>query len=696
MRWRSMAVVVGLFTALAVAMVWVLSLQLQAQLRQQLLDRAELRSLQLADAMTGQTQAFVRLIDAALLDLRERWPGDPGAFAREVQKELQALPPGLAAYVSVVDAQGVVVFNSLGLPGGTSVADRPHFQQLRAGGDRLVVGEPVQGRLDGRWLIVVGRPILREGRFDGAVHLLVSADFLAQVLARLTLSEQDLVALVHPSGRIMARSLDHGAAVGQLLPADRPFLQDPAALKGTFFQTGATDGVARVFGWLRPRPGEMVVVVGLSEASVLKPVDDTRRRAMWLTGVLSLVLVAIGAWIGRLQWRLEQGQEAMRQSRERLREAQRIAHVGHWRFDAASGQLHWSEEIYRIFGLSAEPAAPGLDAYWPRVHPEDVPRLKQRFHDALTDDRALDEVHRIVRPDGTERHVRLIGQHDAGAAGRVFHGTLQDVTELREAQLALQRLNTGLEKRVKARTAELQALNRELESFTYSVSHDLRTPLRSIHGFATLLQETEAGRLSAEGLDFLRRIQDSSRRMGTLITDLLSMAQHSRAEVRHEWVDLSELARSVVAELERAEPQRRVQWDIEPRLMVQADPTLMRVVLQNLLGNAWKYTGQTADACISLRAEGLGEDGQLLFCIRDNGAGFDMAYADQLFQPFKRLHAHHEFEGTGIGLATVARVLQRHGGSIRGEGVVGQGATFCFSVPVEPQRPYADSAGGGR
>lgn len=693
MRWRSMVLVVGLFTAVAVAVVWVLSLQLQAQLRQQLLERAEQRALQLADAMSGQTQAYVRLIDAALLDLRERWPDDPDVFAREVQKELQALPPGLAAYVSVVDAQGMVVFNSLGVPGGTSVADRPHFQQLRAGGDRLVAGEPVQGRLDGRWLIVVGRPILREGRFDGAVHLLVSADFLAQVLARLTLSEQDLVALVHPSGRIMARSLDHGSAVGQQLPPDRPFLQDPAALKGTYAQTGATDGVPRVFGWVRPRPGAMVVVVGLSEASVLKPLDDTRRRAMWLTGVLSLVLVAIGAWIGRLQWRLEQGQEAMRQSRERLREAQRIAHLGHWRYDAASGQLHGSEEVHRIIGLPVGPVA-GLDAYWQRVHPDDVPRLQQRFQEVLSGDGALDEVHRIVRPDGTERHVRLIGQHDADAPGHLFHGTLQDVTELREAQLALQRLNAGLEKRVKARTAELQALNRELESFTYSVSHDLRTPLRSIHGFATLLQESEAERLSPQGLDFLRRIQDSSRRMGALITDLLSMAQHSRAEVRHEWVDLSELARSVAAELERAEPQRRVQWDIEPRLMVQADPTLMRVVLQNLLGNAWKYTGQTAHARISLRAEGLGADGQLHFCVQDNGAGFDMAYADQLFQPFKRLHAHHEFEGTGIGLATVARVLQRHGGCIRGEGAVGQGATFCFSVPVEPQRPYADSGVG--
>jgi len=184
--------------------------------------------------------------------------------------------------------------------------------------------------------------------------------------------------------------------------------------------------------------------------------------------------------------------------------------------------------------------------------------------------------------------------------------------------------------------------------------------------------------------------------MGVLITDLLSMAQHSRATIRHEWVDLSALAQQLVVELEQGEPQRRVTWSIEPGLRVQADPTLMRVVLQNLLGNAWKYTGQTADAHISLVGTGMTADGQFGFSVKDNGAGFDMAYAEQLFQPFKRLHAHHEFEGTGIGLATVARVVQRHGGRIQAEGAVGEGACFSFSLPVEPQRFFTDSDLGAR
>ena len=690
-RGRSMAVVVLLFTTLAVAMVWGLSVRLQGQLREQMLEQAQARALQLADAMGGQTQAFTRLVDGALLDLREQWLSAPEAFVPAVDKALAVLPPGLVSHVTVVDAQGTVVFNSLGVPLGTSIADRPHFQALRSGGDQLVLGEPVQSRLNNRWLLVVGRPIWRDGRFDGAVHLLVSTEFLARVLGRLSLSPQDVVALVHPQGRILARSVDNLAAMAQTLPATRPFMADRQLSHGSFRQPGTVDGVPRLYGWHRMTPTGAVVVVGLSEEGVLAPLAHTQRQATLLTALLSLALAGIGFWIGWLQWRLERGQDEMRQSRERLQEAQQVAHLGHWTFDAGNRQIHWSDEVFRILGHDPQRLQPSFGAYWTLVHPDDRPRLKKGFKDALADRIDLDDVHRIVRPDGSERHVRLICLSARLGHGQTYRGTLQDVTELRQAQLALERVNNGLEQRVKVRTRELQALNGELESFTYSVSHDLRTPLRSIHGFATLLQENEAERLSAEGRDFLRRIQESSRRMGVLITDLLSMAQHSRAEIHSQWVNLSELAQQVVGDLERGEPQRRVQWDIEPGLMVQADPTLMRVVLQNLLGNAWKYTGQAADARVRLYGTGVSEDGQIGFCVQDNGAGFDMAYVDQLFQPFKRLHAHHEFEGTGIGLATVARVLQRHGGGIRGEGAVGRGATFCFSLPLEPVRQFADS-----
>ncbi len=693
-QWRSLATVVALFTSLAVAMVWGLSLQMQAQLRAQLLTQAEQRALQLADAMGGQVQAFSRLTDRALLELRDQWTGDPQTFGLAVQKALDALPPGLVSHVTVVDAAGSVVYNSLGVAPGTSVADRPHFRRLQEGPDRLVLGEPVLARLNGQWLFVVGRPILRDGRFAGAVHALVSTEFLAATLGRLSLTPQDLVALVHPEGRILARSLDNLAAMRQSLPASRPFLSDRQAERGVFRDAGVVDGVPRLFGWQRMQPTGSVLVVGLSEVGVLQPLAASRRQAIQLSILLSLALVAIGAWIGWLQWRVVLGHEAMQVSRRQLEDAQRIAQLGHWVFDSRTGAMSWSDEIYRIFGQDPARFQPSFERYWAQVHPDEQARLQTLFDDALANRCDLDDVHRIVRPDGAQRYVRLICQSDSSSHGPSYHGVLQDVTELRQTQLALQKLNSGLERRVKARTRELQLLNRELESFTYSVSHDLRTPLRSIHGFATLLQESEAERLSAEGQGFLRRIQDSSRRMGLLINDLLGMASHSRADLKPEPVDLSAMAHAVVAELERAEPQRQVHWDIEPGLQVQADPVLIRLVLQNLLGNAWKYTGYTPDAQIRLYREADAPAGQVCFSVRDNGAGFDPAYGDQLFQPFKRLHNSQQFEGTGIGLATVARIVQRHGGTVSAEGAVGRGARFSFSLPLEPVRPFGDSATG--
>ena len=682
-RWRSMAVVVVMFTAMAVAMVWALSLQLQAQLRQQLLDRAEQRSLQLADAMSGQVGAQLGQLDMKLLALREQWLREPDDFAPFAAQSLGILPPGLVSHVSVADAQGRVVFSSKALPSGTTVLDRRQFQALGDGVDRMVVGEPVFAKIGETWLFAIGRPLLQAGRFDGMVYLLVSPDFLASALTRLTLSDKDVVALVHPGGRFLARTQDNPAAMTQTLPDTRPFLAAGAPAFGVFREVGSVDGEARLFGWKRVAPSGVMVVVGLSEEGVLAPLAHGQSQALGLTALLSAALALVGVWIGFLLRRLEQGAHLVRESRERLEEAQSMAHVGHWTYDPKHDRLEWSAEVYRIFGQDPARFEPSFERYWAHVVLQDRKRLAARFDQVMMAGADVDDVHGIVRPDGRRRQVRLLCRrapdHDA-----LYRGTLQDVTALHEAQQALEQLNADLEQRVQSRTHQLMALNRELESFTYSVSHDLRTPLRSIHGFAALLQEAEAERLSAEGRDFLRRIQDSSGRMGRLINDLLLMSRQSRAPLHPQRVDLSAMAQALAADLAREAPERQVQWDIEPGLEVEADPTLMQVVLQNLLGNAWKYTGLTAQARISLRSLEPEPDGQEAFCVSDNGAGFDMKYVDQLFQPFKRLHAHHEFEGTGIGLAMVARVVQRHGGRVRAQGAVGQGASFCFTLPQEP------------
>jgi PAS domain S-box-containing protein len=251
----------------------------------------------------------------------------------------------------------------------------------------------------------------------------------------------------------------------------------------------------------------------------------------------------------------------------------------------------------------------------------------------------------------------------------------RDVTEERESARRIGELNESLERRVSERTDELSAANRELETFAYSVSHDLRAPLRGIDGYARLLQESPAGRLDEEARHHLERIRRGTRRMGQLIDDLLDLARVTRAVIARSQVDVSALAAEIAAELSGTAPERQVAWNIEPGIVVDADPGLLRIVLENLLGNAWKYSRGTPAARIEVCASGARTRG-FEFLVRDNGAGFDMSYADHLFRPFQRLHAASEFEGSGIGLATVQRILQRHGGMIHAEGAVGLGATF--------------------
>nr|WP_228531018.1 MULTISPECIES: sensor histidine kinase [Myxococcaceae] len=250
---------------------------------------------------------------------------------------------------------------------------------------------------------------------------------------------------------------------------------------------------------------------------------------------------------------------------------------------------------------------------------------------------------------------------------------------------ALRQLNAELESRVEQRTRELQHMNRELETFSYSVSHDLRTPLRAIDGFSQALLEDEAARISPEGQDSLRRVRAAAGRMGQLIDDLLRLSRVGRAELQRAPVDLGALAQEILAELQRREPGRQVQLDVQQPLPAHADPQLARVLLENLLQNAWKFTARKAQAHIALRREpegvtGSAPGGPPTYRVEDDGAGFDMAYAGKLFSPFQRLHKTSEFPGTGIGLATVQRIVHRHGGSIRAEGRPGEGARFIFTL----------------
>jgi signal transduction histidine kinase len=268
---------------------------------------------------------------------------------------------------------------------------------------------------------------------------------------------------------------------------------------------------------------------------------------------------------------------------------------------------------------------------------------------------------------------------------------LHDITEQRQAQAALRELNAQLEARVAARTAELQAANAELDAFAYAVSHDLRAPLRAMTGFSQALVEDHGTELGPQARGYLDQIVLAGQRMGDLVEGLLTLSRTLRGALSVAPVDLSALAALTAADLRRAEPGRELDVEIEPGLLVAGDRRMLAALVGNLVGNAWKYTAGRAGARI--RVYSIIDDGTRWICVEDNGAGFDMAHAGRLFKAFARLHRHDEFPGLGIGLATVQRIVNRHGGRIEAQGSPGQGARFRFTLP---ERPGADVNEGAR
>jgi light-regulated signal transduction histidine kinase (bacteriophytochrome) len=271
---------------------------------------------------------------------------------------------------------------------------------------------------------------------------------------------------------------------------------------------------------------------------------------------------------------------------------------------------------------------------------------------------------------------------DGGEIGTLV-STFNEMLERIQRQSAdLDDARRELERRVELRTAELADANRELEAFSYSVSHDLRAPLRAIDGFSKAILETQGPHLDDKGTHYLQRVRVATQRMAQLIDDLLGLSRVSRRDMVRESIDVSQMAAGVAEELRLRHPERRVRVDVMPGLRAEADPQLLRILMENLVGNAWKFTGRREDACIQVDAE---QDGPTpVFRVRDNGAGFDMAYADKLFRAFQRLHTDTQFEGTGIGLATVHRIVARHGGRIWARSAPNEGALFHFTLEREP------------
>lgn len=320
------------------------------------------------------------------------------------------------------------------------------------------------------------------------------------------------------------------------------------------------------------------------------------------------------------------------------------------------------------------------------VYPEDRPIVGENVRRRM--EGGASEAHytlRMLRKDQSIAHVEVRGAVSEYSGRRAILGTLLDITARKEAEEKVARLHAELEQRVRDRTAQLEAANRELESFSYTVSHDLRAPLRHIHGYVEMLRRVTNGRLDETALRYLQNVGASSQQMGILIDSLLAFSRMGKVEMRHSAVDLNALVQEVIENLDLPTTNRAIEWKISDLPPVSGDRALLKQVFANLIGNAVKYTRDRSPGRIEITSVPGSDNGLIQFYIRDNGAGFDMRYVNKLFGVFQRLHRTEEFEGNGIGLATVRRILQRHGGDAWAEGELEKGATFYFTLKPAPQ-----------
>lgn len=441
--------------------------------------------------------------------------------------------------------------------------------------------------------------------------------------------------------------------------------------------------------------GAAMVFSKVLRKSITGPIDELSRVAELVSakGEFSTrarkfgddELGALTAAFNHMLSQIQLREAELRESEEQRLIALDAAGLGTWRFNRAADAGMRDASLNALLGLKYAETSLHADEWFECVFPEDRMRVREAFLQSPKAPTEIELEYRIVRPDNSIRWVRDRGRVISTETGRnsLLAGVVMDITERKASEDEVMRLNADLERRVMLRTSQLEDSNRNLEAFAYSVSHDLRAPLRIISGYSEVLLEDRGENLPPDHKLCLARIVDGTRKMNRLIDDLLQFSRLGQQPIKPQMTAFDKLTDEVVADLDREIGERKVVWNRPPLPEIMCDPGLMRQVMTNLLSNALKYSRPRDPTLIEVGAT-LGNECYTFF-VRDNGVGFDSNASSRLFGVFQRLHSAQEFEGTGVGLATAARIVRRHGGRIWAESKPDHGATFLFTLPLKPE-----------
>ncbi|MBF0323482.1 MAG: PAS domain S-box protein [Alphaproteobacteria bacterium] len=632
----------------------------------------------LANAASVGIEGSVRAIDGLLQDAAksidlDHWP-NPQAVSY-IQARLVAFPE--IHDLIIVGPDGRTVSEIINARSTTAqvldVSDREYFLHQRDhwADQSLHIAAPVVSRAMGRHVIPLSRPLPgRNGAFGGLVAAGINPVYFGKVLGGFAMQQDASASLLRRDGIFLARFPDEAQYRG-LSAADSPIFRQhlPAASAGVVEVPDIVTGRQRVIAY---RAMDNYPLVAISTLPV--PIALQEWRQQMAQGVVTILVLAGGVLF--LTFVVERRTNSLRGLAEIIQSSD-DAIIG---MNLAGRITSWNGGAERLFGYAACEA---IGQSVTMLGPKDRPREGQDVLNLIANGQPVEhyETQRKTK-DGRLVDVSVSISPIKDGRGKITGGSkiVRDITRRKRAEDEIRHLAAVLERRVEERTAELVAANQEMESFTYAVSHDLRAPLRAMTGFSQALIEDYGSTLDGNAKVYLDQIVIASRHMGALIDGLLLLSRCSRGDLQRENVDLSAMAAWMQRELHQAHPDRKVTWTVEDGLSAWGDPRMIEIVMRNLMGNAMKYTARTEDAQVRIFSE---RDGATVrICVADNGAGFNPAHADKLFRPFQRLHRQDEFPGLGIGLATVRRIVSRHGGAIEATSAPDKGATFCFSLPV--------------